>query len=88
MKTRSQTKSGQLSALEKEAVKKLSMLSDLKPKRAVVKAPKKRTSKKKSPRASPRTSPRTSPRSSPSRLSPRNLAAASVLASMSSKRKY
>ena len=84
MKTRSQTKSGQLSTLEKEAVKKLSMLSDLKPKRAVVKAPKKRTSKKKSPRASPRTS----PRSSPSRLSPRNLAAASVLASMSSKRKY
>jgi hypothetical protein len=75
MKTRSQTKSGQLYALEEEAVQKLSMLSDLKPKRAIVKAPKKRTSKKKSPR-------------SPSRLSPRNLAAASVLASMSSKRKY
>jgi hypothetical protein len=74
MKTRSQTKSGQLSALEKEVVKKLAMLSDLKPKRAIVKAPKKRASK---------------PRSSPSsRLSPRNLYAASALASMSSKRKY
>lgn len=39
MKTRSQTKSGQLSALEKEAIQKLSMLSNLNPKRAVVKAP-------------------------------------------------
>lgn len=76
MKTRSQTKSEQLSALEEEAIQKLSMLTALKPKRAVVKAPKKRTSTKKSPR------------SSPSRLSPRKLDAASTLTSISSKRKY
>lgn len=82
MKTRSQSKSGQLSVLEKEAIQKLAMLASLKPKRAVVKAPKKRTSKKKSPR----TSRSPSPTRSTTRLSPVKLAVASTLASMSKRK--